>query len=203
MVSDLSRTSGRLAVVLGAVGIGSWVSLVAFFVFGGPFGAINDVGNGALGLLSGTLAVLLRRLGGRPGPGDGALATGAAVVGAVVTVVGSALILSDSTGFFLAGLVSGSGFALIGLWLVMLSGWVGSTTGGPEPLPQPRLGVVAGAVMALGLISVPGVVMGLDDMAAAPGWVNLGDISWLGTYVLFPIWSIRVGRALGRSAEQG
>jgi hypothetical protein len=200
-VSDLSRASRRLAIVLGAVGIGSWVSLVAFFVVEGPFGAINDLGNGALGLLSGILAVLLRRLGVRPKPGDGLLATGAAVVGAVVTLVGSALVLSDSTGFFLAGLVSSSGFALIGLWLVMLGGWRGFPTGGQESL-RPSLGVVTGAVMAIGLFSVPGAVMGLDDMDAAPGWVTLGGISWLGTYILLPIWSIRLARVLGGSAEK-
>jgi hypothetical protein len=49
----LSRSSIPLARTLGVVGLLSWLSLIVFFIVGGPFGAFSDVGNGALGLLSG------------------------------------------------------------------------------------------------------------------------------------------------------
>ena len=34
-----------VAVVLGVVALASMASLIAFFVVGGPFGMINDIGN--------------------------------------------------------------------------------------------------------------------------------------------------------------
>jgi len=49
--------------------------------------------------------------------------------------------------------------------------------------------------MALGLASAPGIVLGLDDFDTASAWIWIGSLNWLGTYVLFPIWTIRLGRA--------
>ncbi len=46
------RASAYVAVTLGIIGLGSWSSLIVFFVVGDPFGTINDVGNGALALLN-------------------------------------------------------------------------------------------------------------------------------------------------------
>ena len=183
MSLDLNRSSRRLAVTLGVVGVGNCISLIALFVIGGPLGTINDVGNAVLGLLSGALAVILWRSGATPGPGHGLVASIVAALGAVVTVIGSVLILTDSTGYFLAGLVSSSGFALIGVWLISLN----------RPSRRLGSGVVAGAVMALGFIGVPGIAMGVDDMETAPVWLLVGGVSWFGTYILFPIWSIRLG----------
>lgn len=45
---------------------GSAVSLATYFAVGGPFGAINDVGNAATGVLSAALAGRLRRRIARP-----------------------------------------------------------------------------------------------------------------------------------------
>lgn len=202
MSFDVSRRLSGLTMTLAVVGLGSCLSLIMFFVMGGPFGAINDVGNGALGLLSGGLAVALWRSGVAPNPGIGVVASSVAVLGAAVTVVGSVLILSDATGFFLAGLVSGLGFALIGVWLIAFSRWIVSDAGRGWPSRLPMVGGLAGAIMALGLINVPGLALGLDNMETAPGWIQAGGLSWLGTYILFPIWSIWFGRALTRSAER-
>ena len=49
--------------------------------------------------------------------------------------------------------------------------------------------------MALGLASAPRIVLGLDDFDTAPAWIWIGSLNWLGTLVLFPIWTIRLGRA--------
>ena len=112
------RDTGRLAIATGLVAVGSAVCLGTYFAVGGPFGTINDVGNAATGVLSGVLAWRMRRqVSGRVG----AAAVGAAVVGAAVTVLGSSLVVSGTTGFMFAGLVSSVGFAGIGAWLIVLN----------------------------------------------------------------------------------
>ncbi len=185
-----------LASAIGIVGPASATALAVFFVADEPFGALNDIGNAALGVLAGSLAVGLRRAGAPPGLA-GALASGAGVAGAGLTVAGSTLVLTDTTGFFLAGLVSGTGFALLGTWLVTLNRWAASTT--PDwPRGLTALGTAAGSVMAVGLLSVPGVVQRADDMESAPWWLVAGGLGWLGTYALLPAWALRLRRTLRR-----
>jgi hypothetical protein len=189
-----SRDTGRLAVALGVVAGGSAVLLLTFFIVGDPFGRINDVGNGATGVLSAILAWRLRSyVVGRAGE----VAVGAAVVGAVITVVGSVLVISEATGYFLAGLVSSVGFAGIGAWLVILNR--SSTVGSPR---LRSLGLVSGALMSVGIVMVPGVVMRIDDMEAAPPWIWIGELGWLAIYLAYPIWSIRFGLAHQRLRDQ-
>jgi hypothetical protein len=98
-----------VALALGIVTVASLVSLALFFAVGGPFGFANDVGNALIGILSALLAIRLATAGAA-----GMAASGAAVFGAIVTVIGSWLVITETTGFFLAGLVSSVGFALIG-----------------------------------------------------------------------------------------
>jgi hypothetical protein len=64
----------------------------------------------------------------------------------------------------------------------------------------PLLGIVAGIVMAIGFVVVPGIAMGLDDMDTAPGWVWVGFVGWLGVFFLYPIWSLWFGTILRRGA---
>jgi hypothetical protein len=161
----------------------------------GPFGTINDVANAEAGVLSAWLAWRLRR----EMPGRAAdLAVGAALLGAAVTVVGSTLVISGTTGFFLAGLVSSVGFAGIGTWLVVLNRSAGAAT---WPGRIRTLGVAAGALMALGVIVVPGIFLRLDDMATAPAWVWVGSFGWLGTFVVYPAWALWLGRFLTRPSR--
>jgi hypothetical protein len=185
---------GWLPVAVGVVAFASVMNLMLFFLLGDPFGTINDLGNAAVGILSGLLAWTLRR-GEMPRVAwTQAAAIGFAVLGAGVTVVGSALVLSEATGFFLAGLVSNVGFALIGLWLVasnrslrgdeLISGWL------------PKLGIAAGVVMAVGIIALPGILGRVDDFGAAPGWIWIAFLGWIGTYIIYPVWAIWLGGAL-------
>jgi hypothetical protein len=184
------RITGGIAVVLGAVALISAASLAAFFVVGGPFGAINDWTIGVIGLLTGLFAAGLGREGNAH-VARGVVPIGFAVIGAAIVVVGSALVISDATGFLLAGLVESLGFALIGVWLVVLNR---SMAGAPEwPRRLPRLGIVAGLVMAIGFVVVPGIAAGLDDVNAAPTWIWLGFVGWFGIFFLFPMWSIWFG----------
>ncbi len=181
-----TRYTGRLVLGIGAVAVGSAACLGAYFAVGGPLGTLNDIGNATIGVLSATLAWRLRgELTGQAG----AIATVLAVAGAGVTVAGSALVISGTTGFMLAGLVSSVGFAGIGAWLVVAN----RQTSRPWPRPLRRLGIVAGSLMALGIVVVPAIAQGVDDFATAPGWVWLGFTGWLGIYVVYPAWAVWAG----------
>lgn len=182
------RDPGRLALAVGAVGAGSAACLATYFAVRGPFGTINDLGNATTGVLSGWLAWRLR--GQLSGPA-GDIAVGAALVGAAITVVGSALVVSGTTGFLFAGLVSSVGFAGIGAWLVIVNRSAGSVAAWPRRLR--RLGIVGGGLMAVGIVTAPGIPLGLDDMVTAPVWVWIGFLGWLGTYVIYPAWAIWMG----------
>lgn len=176
---------GRVALAIGIAAAGSAACLATYFAVQGPFGTLNDIGNAATGALSAGLAWRLRR----QIPGRAAtLSVGAAIVGAGLTVAGSTLVVSGTTGFFFAGLVSSVGFAGIGAWLVALNKSDAVTAALPRRLRS--LGIAAGALMALGIAAAPGIVLGLDDMAAAPAWVWIGLLGWLGIFVAYPAWAI-------------
>jgi len=174
------RSARTTAAGLVAVAVASGISLIVFLVVGGPFGTINDLGNGTLAALCGSLAFDLYS------PGRTA-ATTVAVAGAATSVFGSFLVISETTGYFLAGLVSAFGFALIGLWLIHLSL--------SEELPASRSAFAAGAVMALGIVNVPGILQGMDDQDTAPTWLLAAGVCWAGTYLLLPIWAGRFARS--------
>ena len=196
MDTGRDRIVAGLAVAAGAVTLISVATLAIFFAVGKPFGAINDWTVGLAGLLSGLLALAIRSRDSVGAPGAATVSTGAAVVGAVIVVAGSALVISQTTGFLLAGLVESLGFALIGLWLIALCRTTGSASGWPRQLRN--LGLAAGIVMALGIVAAPGIPMGLDDANTAPGWIWIGFVGWLGIFLLFPIWSIWFGNLLRR-----
>lgn len=168
---------GPVAAVHGIVGFATCLCLIGFYAGADGLGKVNDVGNAVFGVLSLALAWLIRS------PGRGLL-LGVAGAGAVLTVVGTVLVMTDTTGFYLAGLWSSFGFALIGVWLV--------GAGRHGPAGPGRSGRVAGAIMMLGLVGVPGIAMGLDDMSTAPAWTFVAGVSWAGTYLLFPAWSLRL-----------
>ena len=189
------QDTGRLALAIGIAAAGSAACLATYLAVQGPFGTISDIGTATTGVLSAGLAWRLRRQ--VPGRRAG-LGVGAAIVGAGLTVVGSALVVSGTTGFFLAGLVSSVGFAGIGAWLVMLN------AGNAVPSPSLRtLGTAAGALMALGIVAAPGIILGLDDMAEAPAWVWIGLLGWLGIFVAYPAWAIWLANVELRHGRQG
>lgn len=186
-MASSNRGIAILALVVGCTGIVALVSLVAFFAVGGPFGLINDVGNAALGVLAGTLAATWLRATTEPAARL-RTTTALALVGGAAAVVGSVLVIYDITGYFLAGLVSASGFALIGTWVIAAN----LAGGAPLSITLTRrhsiLGLFAGSVMLVGLVNVPGVVMGIDDQGTAPLWLLAAGPCWGGTYLLLPIW---------------
>jgi len=174
----MDRATALLSVAVGVVAIASAIALAVFFIAGGPFGTINDVLNGVLAVLSGYLAW---RLSGRT------TFVYVALVGEVIAIIGSILVIFDATGFFLAGLVSTVGFALIGVWLLAYC-WTLS-----DVSPVRWLGLIAGALMVMGVVVLPGIVMRLDDFDKAPPWIWVGFVSWLGIYLAYPAWSVWFG----------
>ncbi len=139
-------------------------------------------------MLSAALAWRLRRqLSGRARD----LAVATAIVGAAIAVAGSALVVSGTTGWFLAGLVSTVGFAGIGMWLVAINRGADPTVAWPPRLRS--LGIIAGALMVVGIVALPGVLLGLDDPDGAPAWAWLGFTGWLGIYVAYPAWAVWLG----------
>jgi hypothetical protein len=180
-------TAGWAAFGLGVVTLTTFAALLLFFAIGAPFGAINDAGNGLIGVLSAALALLLhRRLGSWAG-------LAAAVIGAAVAVFGTWLVMTDTTGFLLAGFVSTVGFGLIGVWLGVLA-WSPMTAGWEGRIRWAGRGAAACMVIG-GFAALPGALMGIDDFAAVPPWLWLFGLGWLGTYVFYPIWSLLFGRA--------
>jgi hypothetical protein len=190
------RRDGTLAVVLGAVLLLSLATLAIFFIVGGPFGSINDWTILVAGLLTGLLIVVREGHEELPAPAGG-IAVAIGVLGAVLVVAGAGLVISGTTGFLLAGLVETVGFALVGVWLLVLSAAARRSVRWPRRLAP--LGVVTGIVLALGFVASPGVVGGYDDMNTAPWWIWVAFIAWLGIFVLFPIWCLRYGISLRAS----
>src|SRR5690349_21844162 len=135
---------GRLAITTGISGLLALVLLILFFTVGGPFGTLNDIFNGLTGLLSGALAIGLSRQ----------FQTGKiwlifSSLGTLFAVIGSVLVIYEITGWYLAGLYTSMGYALIGLWLLGFNHRARQVQDWPQRLI--RLGLIAAIIMMLGL----------------------------------------------------
>ena len=187
-------TSGEIrlaALALGATAVTALVFLLAMFAGVPGAGTVNDCLNGALGWLALGLAVLVRREYSPDRRGD--LGIAAAALGALLMTWGSWLVITDTTGYVLAGLASTLGVAAIGTWLLLVRKATGRGAG--------RLGLAAGAVLVSGVLALPGVLQGVDAYSGAPWHVYVAGVAWLGAYVLLPAWC-RLLRAGLRRLDQ-
>ena len=181
---------GQLAITTGISGLLALVLLILFFTLGGPFGTLNDICNGLTGILSGALAWILYKK----------FQTGLtflilALLGALAIVLGSILVIFEITGWYLAGLYTSAGYALIGLWLVALNYLVRQTN--PWPPRLVNWGLISGAIMALGLLTIPTILDRIDAWELGPWYVNyVGQLGSLGYLLLYPLWCILVGRRI-------
>ena len=182
----------RVALATAVVSLLAVLSLIIFYAIGGPFGFLNDVANGLIGLLSLALAWLWVR---DRRDGWSTLAIACAVLGAIVMVLGSLLIIVDITGWYLAGLVSSVGSALLGIWLLIANRLHRSAPELPRGLIL--LGMTTGIFMIIGWLALAGVIAGIDDPQLAPLYVNAGLLNWMGTYLLYPIWCLWLSRRYG------
>ena len=185
---------GWMAIVTGVSVILAVVSITLMSTVNNSFGIANDVFNGIIGISSAVLAWMLYAEFHTKSPLMSQITLALAVVGAVFTVVGSVLVIKGLTGYVLAGWYSAIGFALIGLWLVAFC--YSMQPGDTLPHNLLVLGLVAGAFMAVGLIGIPGIIAGIDSMESMPWYLYVAFFGWLGTYILYPIWAIWLGRYL-------
>jgi uncharacterized membrane protein YeaQ/YmgE (transglycosylase-associated protein family) len=182
MVTAGMRTTALAIALVDATGI---ACLIVSSIADGPFGTLNDIANGIVGVLS---ALLAMQMYVRREPDRLRVAPAASILGAAIMIIGSVLVIFEVTGWYLAGLVSSFGSAFIGLWLFVVNRWTGGLL--DLPVSTRLLGRATGAVMMLGFLAFPGILAGLDDWAAAPWYVSGSQLSWLGTYLLFPIWCV-------------
>ena len=181
---------GRLAITTGISGLLALIFLLLFFTLGGPFGTLNDICNGLTGILSGVLAWNLSKQF-QAGSKSFILAS----IGALAIVLGSILVIFEITGWYLAGLYTSLGYALVGLWLLMLNYSVRQTNTWHHRLVN--LGLISGVIMALGLLMIPGIINRIDEWDLGPWYVNyIGQLGSLGYLLLYPLWGILVGRNL-------
>jgi|GEM_PF-708622 len=187
------RTVSRLALATAVVTLLGVLSLIIFFALGGPFGLINDVANGLIGLLSLALAWLWVR---NRRSGLSTLAIAAAALGAIVMILGSFLVIFNITGWYLAGLVSTVGSSFIGIWLLIANRLHRRAPELPRGLIM--LGITAAIFMIIGWLATAGVIARIDDSQLAPWYVNAGLANWMGTYLLYPVWCLWLSRRYGR-----
>jgi hypothetical protein len=189
-----TSTTGWIAIATGVAAILAVIFLSLMSTVNISFGRVNDVFNSVIGILSVVLAWML--FAGHPAkpPLLSQIALALAVVGAIFTILGSILILFGFTDFVLAGWYSGIGYALIGLWLAAFC--YSLLRGDALPHNLVIFGIVAGAFMAIGLLGIPGIFAGIDSMESMPWYLYVAFFGWLGIYILYPIWTIWLGRYL-------
>ena len=186
---------GWMAIAAGIAGLCGLVFIILFFSIGQPFGTLNDICIAIAAILSGVLAWMLYPVHHAQSPLLSQLALIIALVGTLVVAVGSALVIFGVTGWFLAGLYMAAGNALIGLWLLGLN--YSAQHGNSWPHSLVIFGLVIGAIMALGLVAVPGIFSGVDSQESASWIINyVGQAGGLGWLALYPIWCILLGRIL-------
>ncbi len=191
MVDESVRSLALWTAIVGTVALAALVLMFAGLGFLGP---VNDV----LGAVTGTLAMLLAFAARDLLPAGLALrwlALASAVVGAILIVIGSLLVLTGRTGWYLAGLWSGLGWGVLGVWFLVLTLTLFGSTSWPGWLGW--LGVVAAVLLLVGLAVAPGILSGIDDWdSAGPSLVVPQALGYLGSLLLL-VWCYGVGRSSG------
>ena len=189
-----TATTSWVAITTGVSAILAIIFLTLMYTVNQSFGRVNDVFNSIIGISSVVLAWMLYAEHHARSPLMSQVALALAVVGAIFTIIGSILIIFGFTDFVLAGWYSGIGYALIGLWLAAFCYSLLHSDALPHNLVI--FGVVVGAFMAIGLLGIPGIIARVDSMESMPWYLYVAFFGWLGTYILYPIWAIWLGRNL-------
>ena len=181
---------GRVAIITGVIGLLALVLLILFFTIGGPFGTLNDICNGLAGILSGILAWNLYTRFQMP-----LTFFILALIGSLAVALGSVLVIFEITGWYLAGLYTSAGYALIGIWMLALNASVQQIN--PWPRGLVTFGLIIGVIMAFGLSVIPGIINKVDSWESGPWYINyVGQLGSIGYLLLYPIWCILVGKDL-------
>jgi hypothetical protein len=185
-ISNFSTTAiGWVAIITGVSAILAVIFLALMATVNPSFGKVNDVLNAIVGISSAVLAWMLYAEHHAKSPLMSQIALALGVVGAIFTIVGSVLIIFGFTDFVLAGWYTGVGYALIGLWLVAFCYSMQRGDVMPHNL-----------IILVGLIGIPGIFTKIDSMESMPWYLYIAFFGYLGTYILYPIWAILLGRNL-------
>jgi len=189
-----TATTGWIAITTGVSAILAVIFLTLMYTVNQSFGRVNDVFNSVIGISSVVLAWMLYAEHHAKSPLMSQIALALAVVGAIFILIGSILIIFGFTDFVLAGWYSGIGYALIGFWLAAFC--YSFLHGNALPHNLVIFGIVVGTFMAIGLLGIPGIIARVDSMESMPWYLYVAFFGWLGTYILYPIWTIWLGRNL-------
>ncbi len=189
-----TATIGWMAIATGVSAILALIFLILMYTVKRWFGRVNDYLNIFIGVSSLILAWMLFAEHHSRSPLVSHIALAIALIGTVFAIIGSILAISGRTDYVLAGWYSGIGNALIGLWLAAFCYSLLHV----EVIPGSLVifGIIAGAIMAIGLFGIPGIISKIDSMESLPWYLYVAFFGWLGTYILYPIWTIWLGRNL-------
>jgi len=185
---------GWTAIATGVAVILAVIFLTLMYTVDMSFGKVNDVFNSVIGISSVILAWMLYAEHHARSPLMSQIGLILAVVGVIFTIVGSVLIIYGYTDFVLAGWYTGVGNALIGFWLAAFC--YSMQRGDALPHNLVMFGIVVGAFMAMGMLGIPGILTRVDSMESLPWYLSIGYLGFFGTYILYPIWTIWLGRIL-------
>ena len=194
-----SRAIRNLTVVIGMVTVVGFIAIALFFSVGGFWGPLNDLSIALEALLSAALAWMLHPMFRSQSPKLSQAMLAVAIVGGLVTSVGSAFVIFKVTGYFLAGLFMGLGFALLGVWLYSFNRHARHSDVFLRGLTL--LGQIAGGVLALGFASIPGILNRIDSPTDASWMENIGQFNALGWLILLPVWGVWLGCVVLKSTK--
>jgi hypothetical protein len=118
-----------------------------------------------------------------------------AIIGAILVLVGMTLSIFGLKGWFLSGLYMAAGNAMIGLWLLGLN--YAALRDNSLPHGLVIFGLISGLILALGLVTIPGIFSGIDTKEYQFTIFNsIWWVSSLGYLALYPTWCIWLGRIL-------
>lgn len=190
-----SLTVGWVAIATGVAGLLALAFIILFFTVGQPFGTLNDICIGLTAILSVVLVWMLYPGHHAQSPLLSQVTLVIAILGALLVMVGSALAISGVKGWFLSGLYMAAGNAMIGLWLLGLN--YSALRDNFLPHSLVIFGLISGVILALGLVTIPGIFRGIDTQEYELTIVNyLWWAGSLGYLALYPIWCILFGRTL-------
>jgi hypothetical protein len=153
-------------------------------------GHLNDTINAVAGILSAFLASVLYPTVNRLVPRFSLLLLVGVWIGAIAISYGSWLIVTGRSDVELSSYYFSFGNGLIGIWLWGLNRVAPQQAAWPPNLT--RLGLIASVFMMVGLPGLYGILRGLDGNDFSPLMMVTG-LGFLGTGILYPIWSLRQG----------
>ena len=192
---DFSSITGLIGIATGIVGLLGLVFIILFFTVGQPFGTLNDICIGLMAILSVVFIWKLYPWHHAQSPLLSQIALVIAMFGALLVLVGMVLSIAGVKGWFLSGLYMAAGNGMIGLWLLAFS--YSDLRGNFFPHNLVIFGIISGVILALGLVTIPGILRGIDTQEYKLTIFN--SIWWacsLGYLALYPVWCILLGRIL-------